>query len=234
MNGIYQPKGRAGEYGEYAVNIYTGCTHGCTYCYAAKMAKRYGKDFEDVRPRPGIVEQVKKDMAKLAGKTIHLCFTCDPYPAGIDTSVTRDVIADIKDGGGYVQILTKNPTSRDFDLLGSGDWFGVTITGADECEPHAMPGWERIEYLKAAHDCKIDTWISCEPVLSEPDILDVIKHIGFANEIKIGKLNHMSLESMGLEPIHWAQFGKEVERLCIERGRDYLIKEDLRKEMEQA
>ena len=31
---IYEPSGRAREYGELAVNIYTGCNHGCSYCYA--------------------------------------------------------------------------------------------------------------------------------------------------------------------------------------------------------
>ena len=26
---IYEPKGKAGEYAKYAVNLYNGCTHGC-------------------------------------------------------------------------------------------------------------------------------------------------------------------------------------------------------------
>lgn len=30
---IYQPKGPAGEYAQWAVNLHNGCTHGCTYCY---------------------------------------------------------------------------------------------------------------------------------------------------------------------------------------------------------
>ena len=29
---IYAPEGAAGEYCELAMNIYTGCNHGCTYC----------------------------------------------------------------------------------------------------------------------------------------------------------------------------------------------------------
>ena len=28
---IYTPKGRAGEYGKYAVNLFDGCSHGCNY-----------------------------------------------------------------------------------------------------------------------------------------------------------------------------------------------------------
>ena len=34
MNAIYEPKGAAREYAELACNLYTGCNHGCLYCYA--------------------------------------------------------------------------------------------------------------------------------------------------------------------------------------------------------
>ncbi len=48
--------------------------------------------------------------------TIHLCFTCDPFPnilgvpslAGIEA--TQKVIRMLKDAGTHVQILTKNPS----------------------------------------------------------------------------------------------------------------------------
>ena len=30
---IYQPKGAAGEYAKWAINLYHGCSNGCTYCY---------------------------------------------------------------------------------------------------------------------------------------------------------------------------------------------------------
>lgn len=50
MKPLYVPKGKAKEYGDYAVNIYTGCPHRCYYCVDAvpvvrckdcKHAKRY-------------------------------------------------------------------------------------------------------------------------------------------------------------------------------------------------
>ena len=36
---IYNPKGKAAEYCEYALNIYTGCPHGCVDCYVPLMIK---------------------------------------------------------------------------------------------------------------------------------------------------------------------------------------------------
>jgi len=33
MSIIYKPKGKAGEYGAWACNLYNGCSNRCTYCY---------------------------------------------------------------------------------------------------------------------------------------------------------------------------------------------------------
>lgn len=70
MQAIYKPSGKAKEYGQYACNLYKGCGHGCTYCYAAMMAKRYGNDefFTNPQPREGVIEQLRKDAKKLIKK----------------------------------------------------------------------------------------------------------------------------------------------------------------------
>ena len=34
MKPIYEPRGAAKEYGDLALNIYTGCPHRCFYCFA--------------------------------------------------------------------------------------------------------------------------------------------------------------------------------------------------------
>lgn len=131
MKPLYVPKGKAKEYGDYAVNIYTGCPHRCYYCFAPSVLHRDREEFHThVDPRPGIVDALKKQLERegITGKLIHLCFTCDPYPTGYDTSVTREVIKAIKDSGNHVQILTKGDGSRDFDLLDENDWYGITST----------------------------------------------------------------------------------------------------------
>jgi len=105
MKPIYKPKGAAGEYGEYALNIYSGCPHSCFYCYVPSVLHKDRSKFHSViEPRKNIVEETRKQLEreKLTGKTIHLCFTCDPYPTGCDTSTTREIIKLLKEYGNHV------------------------------------------------------------------------------------------------------------------------------------
>ena len=238
MKPIYTPKGRALEYGELALNIYTGCPHSCTYCYAAKNAKRWGKDFTDIKPRAGIVAATKQQLEResITSQLIHLCFTCDPYPRGYDMSVTREIIKAIKESGNHVQILTKNGygAKRDFDLLDENDWFGVSYTGLDRPNVIEPKTTEFVlSALSLAYSKGIKTWVSCEPVLDPEKVLDMLRNEYFIDKAKIGKLNHMRPESLGLPPIDWARFGRSAEEICVGRGIDYMIKDDLRAEMEK-
>jgi DNA repair photolyase len=150
MKPIYTPSGAAKEYGDYALNIYTGCPHRCYYCFAPSVLRKDREAFHScVEPRAGIVEATRKQLEAehITGKLIHLCFTCDPYPMGHDSTATREIIKLLKDAGNHVQILTKNGADamRDFDLLDSGDRFGITYAGYDGyCSaykyiPHAEP-----------------------------------------------------------------------------------------------
>lgn len=237
MKPIYEPKGKAKEYGDYAINIYTGCPHRCYYCFAPNVLRKDREQFHScVEPRPNIVEEVKKQLDKeqITGKLIHLCFTCDPYPTGYDTTPTREIIKAIKAAGNHVQILTKGEGSRDFDLLDGEDWYGVTITGGvslTEYEPYAETPPHRLWALDKAHKCGIKTWVSFEPVLDEDAVLGYL--MGYecqvsADKIKIGKLNYHPSD------IDWKMFGIEAERICKERGLDYYIKDSLRDEMNKS
>lgn len=229
MKPLYMPKGKAKEYGDYAVNIYTGCPHRCYYCFAPSVLHRDREEFHThVEPRPGIVDALKKQLERegLTGKLIHLCFTCDPYPTGYDTSVTREVIKAIKASGNNVQILTKGDGSRDFDLLDGNDWYGITYDGSEHgCYDQDC----LIADLCSAKQVGIKTWVSCEPVISDDDVLKFIKQChSIIDKVKIGKLNYHP------STINWKEFGQEAERLCQRLGLDYYIKESLRKEMEKS
>jgi DNA repair photolyase len=235
MKPIYVPSGRAKEYGDYALNIYTGCPHRCYYCFAPSVKRIDRERFHAmVEPRKNIVEETRKQLEqeKITGKLIHLCFTCDPYPAGYDTTVTREIIKTLKAAGNHVQILTKSGAGaeRDFDLLDGEDWFGVTITGYATIgiEPNAALVIDRCDALYKAYKLGIKTWISYEPVLEAENVLHHIRCTPWVNRIKIGKLNYYPSN------INWYEFGHEVEALCKELGRDYYIKDSLRKEMEES
>lgn len=238
MKPIYKPRGKAKEYNELALNIYTGCPHRCTYCYVPKILRKSKEEFHShVEPRKNIVAETRKQLEKeqLKGELIHLCFTCDPYPTGKDTTPTREIIKAIKESGNNVQILTKGAETRDFDLLDENDWFGVTYVGYDlgelfkPCprEPYAAIPAERLKTLRIAHDKGINTWMSMEPVLDENDIYLMLKlKSGYVDTFKIGKLNYEKSD------INWYDFGHECESLCKMYGRNYYIKEGLRAEME--
>lgn len=236
MKPIYEPRGAAKEYGDYAINIYTGCPHGCYYCFAPNVLHRDRKQFHlHVEPRPGIVEETRKQLEReqITGKLIHLCFTCDPYPTGYDTSATREIIKMLKEHGNHVQILTKGDGSCDFDLLDSEDWYGITISCYRDvekrkaAEPYAIPVFDRICSLREANFRGIKTWISYEPVLDAKDVLYLIKTRTYVDRVKIGKLNYYPSD------INWGEFGRKAEALCQELGIDYYIKDSLRAEMEK-
>lgn len=223
---IYEPRGAAKEYGDYAINIYTGCPHRCYYCFAPGVLHQDRERFHGhVEPRPGIVEEVKKQLERerITGKTIHLCFTCDPYPTGYDSSATREIIKLLKESGNHVQILTKGDGIRDVDLLDGCDWYGVTLDGSE------LPFTTdyRLEALKIARRHGVKTWVSFEPVINEASVLSLIERChSIADKVKIGKLNYHPSD------IDWASFGWEAVELCQKLGLNYYIKDSLRREME--
>lgn len=227
MKPIYEPKGKAKEYGDYAINIYTGCPHECFYCFAPSVLRKVKDDFHKcVEPRKNIVEEVKKQIEreKITGKLIHLCFTCDPYPCGYDTTPTREIIKAIKESGNNVQILTKGDGSRDFDLLDENDWYGITLDGIGNGK---NPLWKsRVDALAEAHSKGINTWVSFEPVTNERQFFIELHLVSLmVDKVKIGKLNYHPSD------IDWKTFGEKAEALCKSLGIDYYIKDGLREEM---
>lgn len=230
MKPIYIPSGKAKEYGDYALNIYTGCPHRCFYCFAPNVLHRDRQQFHEVvEPRKDIVEETRRQIERegITGKLIHLCFTCDPYPHGYDTTVTREIISLLKSTGNNVQILTKGDGSRDFDLLGPEDWYGITLDGIGNGR---NPQWKaRVDALAEAHSLGIKTWVSFEPVTDDREFFVNLHLVSpIVDKVKIGKLNYHKSD------IDWADFGRRAETLCQQLGLDYYIKESLRAEMEAA
>ena len=219
---IYIPSGRAKEYGDYALNIFSGCSHGCDYCFAPNVIKKTKQDFHNcVEPRKDIVAETKKYLDKhteIKGKHIHLCFTCDPFPVGYEQywQITYDIIDIIHNSGNYVQILTKSRCEEELlKHLVKEDIFGITISCGNKTakvvEPKASTPTERLDILfvvKYNIGCK--TFVSCEPVLETEPIYYLIKNFTQIDGYKIGKLNYHKLSEWNLTEINWGSLGKSA------------------------
>lgn len=238
---IYEPKGRAKEYGDLALNIYTGCNFGCTYCFSPLVLKKDRETYhKDIKVRDNLLEKVEKDcqMNLFEGCRVHCCFTCDPYQdLDLETQTTREVLKLFKKYNVNFQILTKGGmrAARDFDLYKDGDSFGTTLTFADtdkslEWEPKAAEPLSRIQAIVEAHERGIKTWVSLEPVICTQDAIafvnDLHKHVDLW---KIGRWNY----DPRAKEIDWGMFGRDIECILKILKCEYYIKEDLRKEMDK-
>lgn len=204
MNAIYKPIGRAAEFADYALNLYTGCLHDCDYCFNKHTPWFSPGIFHDPRPRAGILDQVDIDAKKLEKKGVKerilLCFSCDPYQGTESLNhITSSALAILAAHGLRATILTKGGSKayRDFPLMKRADIvFASSISFIDDrtaklYEPNAMPPSDRIATIKNASCSGIKTWISLEPVIEPYQALAVIeatrRHV---MEFKIGPLNH--------------------------------------------
>jgi DNA repair photolyase len=235
---IYETVGRAREYRELACNLYTGCDHGCTYCYAPNALQRQRSVFHSqVQPRKDILSKLAKD-ATGYGKVgerrqVLFCFATDPYcHADTEHALTRQSIRICHQHGLSVCTLTKGGTRslRDLDLFGAGDSYACTLTSLDpdisrRWEPNAALPEDRIEALSAFHAAGVHTWVSLEPVLNADTTLEIIRQTSpHVDEFKVGKLNYRQ----EAKAIDWARFARDAIALLDRLGKRYYIKQDLR------
>lgn len=237
MHVIYSPKGRAGEYGKLACNIYLSCEHKCLYCYCPQALHIAREEFiKTPVPRLSFLKNLKADAMALNKKGIKenilLSFIGDPYqPIDTEYQLTRQAILILHDLNFYVTILTKGGQRavQDFDLLRPGDEFATTLTFLDEkkslqWESGAAIPEERIEVLRKAHDLSIRTWVSLEPVIEPEETLEIIRQTHtFVDLFKVGTLNgHPHART-----IDWTKFANDVTTLLEELDCRFYIKKDL-------
>lgn len=233
---IYVPRGRAREYSALALNVYSGCSHGCRYCYVPELTSRTYQEFQKSGPRPDFLENLEKDARRLAGtdKRVLLSFTTDPYH-GIESifGLTRKSLEILRKYDIPFQVLTKGGARAlvDIDLYGDRDQFACTLTFLDDStskqwEPYAALPADRIDTLKKFHKAGIGTWVSLEPVISPEQSLAIIDlTYPFVDLYKVGKLNHSQLH------VDWRKFGMVAIDRLNELGKLYYIKNDLRKHL---
>ncbi len=161
----------------YAFNPYVGCAHGCIYCYAPDLCKRYREVSyrwgSVVLVKENVVDVLREEVRRLKPGVVGISTITDPYqPIERDEEITRDSIRMLSQQGFRISIQTKSPLIlRDLDLIKAKNFdVGFTITTlrdnlAREIEPNAPPPTQRAKaaYEIAEHD--IDTWIFLGPII---------------------------------------------------------------------
>ncbi len=161
---------------KYSFNPYTGCAHGCIYCYAT-----YIPNFYRLREKRNLFRSLEKDLQELpANALISMSNSSDPYPPVERTrEITRKCLEIMRDYDVRVMVVTKSDiVARDFNLLSEmRSAVSITITGLDEFEPNAPPTERRIEVLKAVKDSGIPAILRFDPVIPKVNDsrLDIIE-----------------------------------------------------------
>ena len=193
---------------DWTVNCYSGCEHGCLYCYA-RFASRYSHPHElwgtyvDVKLNaPQVLKREVK--VKKVGK-VFVSSVCDGWqPVEEKYGLTRRCLEILLRHDFPVTILTKSSLAgRDLDLLiGKNDVdFGVTITTLDESlskllEPKSSPPAARLALIEEAKGKGIRTYAFLGPLmpyLSDSEkslglLLNAVKDVG-ADYFYVDRLN---------------------------------------------
>lgn len=99
-----------------SLNPYTGCSHGCLYCYASSYIPR----FSECRPKANLLAALRREVPRLhQGLLVSMAYSSDPYPPmERDLQLTRGCIKILKERGLRLQLVTKSDiVTRDADLL---------------------------------------------------------------------------------------------------------------------
>lgn len=181
------------------LNYYSGCSHGCLYCYSLCFAQRMGRiksgrktrkiSYKDwINPTleknwKGIEEELKSSRAR---KEVFFQSTSDSYAPHAESKVTRRILGWLKAYEYPVLVLTKNPS-----VLRDKDFFrdyrancrvGLTITIPEKheairkkIEPYSPPTKERIAALEELYSYGCQTTVSVEPLLPNIPVEDVLE-----------------------------------------------------------
>ena len=168
---------------DYVINPYTGCAHGCSYCYARFMRRVTGHqepwgEFVDVKVNAADLLRVEINKKKRG--RVWISGVCDPYqPLEAKYRLTRQCLEILAQHNWPVVIQTRSPlVLRDMDVIKGARYFeaGLTVTTADESirkifEPHAPPIKDRIATLGELRKAGIRTYAMIAPMLPGAEAL---------------------------------------------------------------
>jgi DNA repair photolyase len=184
--------------GDYSLNCYTGCAHGCAYCYARFMQRFHPHPepwgtFVDVKINAA--ETLKRQLRRAEPGEVFLSSACDGWqPIEARYRLTRRCCELLLEREFRLSVLTKSDlVVRDFDLFRDrGVRVGITLTTLDErlrelWEPHAVSVRRRLDVIEAARRIGLKTAVMFGPLLpglsDTPESIDALCQQAAALEI---------------------------------------------------
>ena len=167
-----------------SINVYRGCEHGCSYCFARPsheyLGLSAGQDFETkIFCKPRAAELLRETLSKRSWKpqVIAMSGVTDPYqPIERKLKITRSVVEVLHAFRNPVGAITKNHLiSRDADLLGemAKDQCAtatLSITTLDPklaaaMEPRASTPQRRLEAISILAKAGVPVGVSVSPMI---------------------------------------------------------------------
>ena len=162
---------------KYSLNPYTGCPHGCLYCYASSYIPR----FSQCRPKVGLIRHLDREAKRLLpGSLVALSNSSDPYPPlERELGLTRGCLQVLRDRGLSVQVVTKSHlVAEDAGLLAAMKaCAAITVTCLDievsrRLEPGAPLPEQRLFALRRLADEGVPISARIDPII--PGINDFL------------------------------------------------------------
>ncbi len=189
-------------------NPYTGCDHGCLYCYASSYIPR----FYDCRPKKDLISRLKREAARLKGELVSISNSSDPYPRLEEkTGLTRRCLEILAESNCRLQIVTKSDlVVRDIDILRKVPCVvSVTILTEDDglsrkLEPGAPVSSGRLEAVGTLVNEGVPTTVRIDPVI--PFLNDELA--GLVEAVASLGVLHITSSSYKVKPDNWRRFSQ--------------------------
>lgn len=162
---------------DFTFNPYTGCSYGCTYCYAAFFAPdvRLQANWGNwVRVKTDAVEVIRRMRTDLRGKTVYMSSVTDPYqPIERRLNLVRDVLPILAERGVRLVVQTRSPlVVRDLDLFGRFEHLRINMTVTTDSrevqqafEPRCPTNSRRLAAITRLTAAGLNTCITMTPLL---------------------------------------------------------------------
>lgn len=189
----------------YTANLYKGCTHGCTYCYAPSLIhdeREWGR-YVDVKVNAP--EVLQRELRGLRKDWVFLSSASNPYqPVEARYRLTRRCLITLQRNDFPVSILTRSPlVLRDLDVLKK---FGhakvgmsITTVPVRQFEPGVPPLERRIATLKNLAKEEIPTFVSLAPVIPGIIMVDLERLFEDLNDAGVSYISFGVLRFFGYE-----------------------------------